>query len=502
MNILPKNPAIGRGREVACLGATRRIVSALILALFWVVSANASQGQTFSVLSNFSPDNWIPQYSLVQAPDGLLYGATNRNGVANSYGGTLFGFSLVDDTLSTLHVFCAASGCLDGINSSGTLVQDENGIFYGSAPGGGTYSIGTVFSVTPGRTLTTLYNFGSQANDGVNPYSGLILARDGNFYGSTYNGGTPGYGTVFRISKEGVKSTIHNFCQLANCTDGSAPYGALIEAANGKIYGTTAYSGCKCGIPPPSGTLFAITLDGQFTTVHTFCLEQGCPDGSDPLGGLVQSNDGTIYGTTSLGGTYNLGTVFKITPAGVFTTVYSFCNCGDGAYPFGTLIQATDSNIYGTTELGGANNYGTVFVVNTAAGTLKTLHSFDNSDGSQPDGGLLQATDGNLYGTAAAGGDSSCQYGGCGTLFRLSLGLNPFVHPLTSFGIAGQSIFILGNNLEGTSSVTFNRNAANFIVLSSNSIKATVPTGATTGIIQVVTPGGALNSNLPFTVMP
>jgi uncharacterized repeat protein (TIGR03803 family) len=501
MNTFSKNNPFGSGHEETSSAAARRILLALILVVF-CASANSLHAQTFSVLSNFDSDNWIPQYSLIQGADGLLYGATNRNGVADSYGGTLFGFSLADDTLSTLHVFCVASGCLDGINSSGTLVQDENGIFYGSAPGGGTYSIGTVFSVTPGRTLTTLYDFGSQANDGVNPYSGLILANDGNFYGSTYNGGTPGYGTVFRINKEGVKSTIHNFCQLANCTDGSAPYGALMQAADGKIYGTTAYSGCKCGTPPPSGTLFEMTLDGQFTTIHTFCLEQGCPDGSDPLGGLVQSNDGTVYGTTSLGGTYNLGTVFKITPAGVLTTVYSFCNCGDGEYPFGTLIQATDSNIYGTTELGGANNDGTVFAVNSAAGTLTTLHSFDNSDGSQPDGGLLQATDGNLYGTAAAGGDSSCQYGGCGTLFRLSLGLSPFAHPLTSFGRTGQSIFILGNNLEGTTSVTFNGIAASFTVLSANSISATVPSDATTGIIQVVTPAGTLNSSVPFAVMP
>jgi uncharacterized repeat protein (TIGR03803 family) len=500
MNKFSKNSPIGRGHKETSAAAARRILSALILVVFCAASANSSHAQAFTVLSNFDPDNWIPMYSLVQAPDGLLYGTTNRNGIAGSYGGTLFKFSLVDDTLSTLYAFCAESDCPGGIDSSGALVEDENGLFYGSAPGGGTYSIGTVFSVSSSRTLTTLYNFGSQANDGINPYSGLILANDDNFYGTTYNGGTHTYGTVFRISKEGVKSTIYNFCQLANCADGSAPYGPLIQAANGKLYGTTPYSGCKCGTPPPSGTLFEVTLGGQLTTLHTFCLEEGCPDGSGPLAGIIQSNDGTLYGTTYEGGAYNQGTVYKITPAGVFTTIYSFCNCGDGANPFGALVEATDRSIYGTTNLGGANDYGTVFAINPA-GTLTTLHSFSNADGAYPEGGLLQATDGNLYGTTASGGDSACQYGGCGTLFRLSLGLSPFVHPLTSFGRAGQSIFILGTNLEGTTSVTFNGNVASFTVLSATSIRATVPSDATTGIIQVVTPGGTLNSNVPFTVM-
>jgi len=482
-------------------GAARIILLPLILILFCAASVNSSHGQTFAVLSNFNSDIWNPENSLVQAPDGRLYGATGGNGIKGSYGGTLFGFSLVGDTLSTLHAFCAELGCPDGISSSGALVQDENGIFYGSSPGGGTNSIGTIFSVTPSRKFTTLYNFGSQSGDGINPYSGLLLARDGNFYGTTYNGGTAGRGTLFRITKEGTKSTIYNFCQLGNCADGSAPYGPLIQGANGRLYGTTAYSTNSCCVP--AGTVFEITLGGQLTTLHTFCLVQGCPDGSDPVAGVIQSNNGTLYGTTYQGGAYNQGTVFKITPAGVITTIYSFCNCGDGAAPFGQLLQATDGDIYGTTNVGGANNYGTVFVIK-AAGTVTTLHSFDTADGQYPLGGLLQATDGNLYGTTAVGGDSVCPkdaYGSCGTLFSLSLGLSPFVHPLTSFGRAGQSIFILGNNLEGSTGVTFNGVAANFTVLSANSIRATVPSNAATGIIQVVTARGTLNSNVPFTVI-
>jgi uncharacterized repeat protein (TIGR03803 family) len=208
-----------------------------------------------------------------------------------------------------------------------------------------------------------------------------------------------------------------------------------------------------------------------------------------------------------------LGTVFKITPSGTLTTLYSFCSqsgCTDGYGP--VLLQATDGNFYGTTVYGGANTTGcggggcgTVFKI-TPSGTLTTLYSFCSqsgcTDGSGPNS-LVQDTNGMFYGTTFGGGLTNC-LGGCGTVFSLSVGLGPFVETQPNWGRAGRPIEILGTNLTGATSVTFNGTPAVFrVVPNLNSlIKTTVPEGATTGYVQVVTPGGTLSSNVPFRVLP
>jgi uncharacterized repeat protein (TIGR03803 family) len=180
------------------------------------------------------------------------------------------------------------------------------------------------------------------------------------------------------------------------------------------------------------------------------------------------------------------------------TTLYSFCpqaTCADGQAPNGGVIQATDGNFYGTTVAGGANGYGTIFKI-TSAGTLTTLHSFDSTDGENPYGQLLQATNGNLYGTTSYGGPN-----GYGTVFSLSIGLGPFVVTRPTSGAVEAKVVILGNNLAGTTSVAFNGTAATFTVVSPSEITATVPSGATTGPVVVTTPGGALTSNVSFRVI-
>jgi uncharacterized repeat protein (TIGR03803 family) len=179
---------------------------------------------------------------------------------------------------------------------------------------------------------------------------------------------------------------------------------------------------------PPPGTL---------TTLHSF----GFSDGAYPEGGLVQASDGNLYRITYEGGVSGYGTVFKISPTGTLTTLYSFCamtNCADGYYPSASLVQATDGNFYGTTLLGGATNNGTIFKI-TLKGNLTTLHSFDRSDGSGPEAVLVQATSEALYGTAAAGGtNESCRVeGGYGTVFSLNVGLKPFVETLPTSGKIG-----------------------------------------------------------------
>jgi len=172
----------------------------------------------------------------------------------------------------------------------------------------------------------------------------------------------------------------------------------------------------------------------------------------------------------------------------------------DGNYLYGALTQATDGNLYGIMDIGGAHGYGTIFRI-TTAGSLTTLYSFCSqsgcADGEYPEGGLVQDTNGTLYGTAADGGAN-----GDGTVFSLSVGLSPFVETLPVSGKSGATIKILGTNLTGATSVTFNGTAATFTVSSSNFITATVPTGATTGTVQVVTPSGTLSSSVSFRVAP
>ncbi len=237
-------------------------------------------------------------------------------------------------------------------------------------------------------------------------------------------------------------------------------------------------------------TIFRITPQGELTVLYTFCLQPGCPDGEAPLAGLVRGKDGNFYGTTTEGGTDNGGTVFKITPAGQLTTLYEF---GYFAFASGTLIHATDGNLYGTTSRGGD---GTIFQI-TPDGSLTTLYEFNGSDGAYPAGGLLQDTNGIFYGTTSEGGKFNA-----GTVFSLSIGLSPFVSFVRDPARVGQRFGILGQGLTGTTAVSLNGTSASFTVKSDTFILANVPSGATTGYVTVTTPGGTLTSNKPFVVIP
>ncbi len=276
----------------------------------------------------------------------------------------------------------------------------------------------------------------------------------------------------------------------------------LVQASDGDFYGTT-YGG---GTYVYYGTVFKITSKGVLTTLHSF----DSSDGASPNGGLVQGRDGNFYGTTMSFGAHNWGTAFEITAAGKFTTLYNFCsevNCADGASPKAGLVLGTDGNFYGTTFIGGANvscssgqGCGTIFKI--AAGELTTLYSFCSQancdDGETPLTGLLQGTNGSFYGTTRAGGAG---FGG-GTIFSLSVGLSPFVVTRPTSGKVGAKVTILGNKLTSATNVNFNGTAATFKVISSTEITATVPAGATGGTVEVTTAGGTLKSSVAFRVSP
>jgi uncharacterized repeat protein (TIGR03803 family) len=457
----------------------------------WAMLAIAAEAQTFKNLASFtgSSGDGSQPWSMVQGLNGNLYGTTqDYSGFGTAFELTLGG------KLSLLLNFDETNG---NEPASG-MVLGTTGDFYGTTDGGGTGSVGTVYELTPGGKFTSLYSFCSKAScaDGEYPLAALVQATNGNFYGTTQAGGANGLGTVFEITRTGTLTTLYSFCAQTNCTDGEQPWSAVVQGTNGNFYGTTQYGGGN-GPGDGGGTVYEITPAGKLTTLYKFCAQTDCTDGANPIAGLLQASDGNFYGTTTAGGAKGSGTFFKITPGGTLTTLYNFCSetsCTDGAIPEGTLIQATDGNLYGTTYGGGTNLDGTVFEF-TTSGTLTTLHSFDCSDGANPDSPLVQATSGTIYGTTR--GNIDC---GDGTAFAVANGMSPFVETLPTSGKVGANIIILGNNLTGTTAVTFNGMAATFTVLSATDLKVTVPTGATTGTVEVITPKATLSSNVPFTV--
>jgi uncharacterized repeat protein (TIGR03803 family) len=410
--------------------------------------------------------------------------------------------------LTVLHSFDGT----DGVSPDGTLVQDASGNLYGVTQFGGANTActafgadgcGTVFKITPSGDFTSLYSFCSLANcaDGATPTGGLVLGADGNLYGTTSFSGANyqdcsgyGCGTIFKITTTGTLTTLHSF----DGTDGQGPGGPLVQLSNGDLYGA-AGSGGKKGY----GTIFKITTAGKLTTLHNFTDTDGY--GANPL---TLGTDGNFYSTTTDGGTtnnstcgsYGCGTVFKVTPTGKLTTLYNFCSqpaCADGFGPVWSLMQASDGNLYGNTgDYNGTTfvNDGTIFKV-TTGGAFTNLYTFNGSDGEYPEGAMMQATNGTLYGTTPFGGAD-----GYGTIFSLSEGLASFVETEPTFGKVGTAVTILGNNLNGATAVSFNGTAATYTVVSSTEITTLVPKGATTGTVTVATSKSTLNSNVAFTV--
>ena len=228
----------------------------------------------------------------------------------------------------------------DGGDPSAALAQGTDGNFYGTTQYGGTYGEGTVFRMTTNGTLTTLLSF--HYSNGAYPHAGLVQGADGNFYGTTAGGGTYGDGTVFRMTANGTLITLASFNYSVN---GGSPYAGLLQGTDGNFYGTTEDGGTY-----GDGTVFRMTTNGTLTTLASF----NYTNGAYPYAGLVQGADGNFYGTTEDGGTYGDGTVFRMTTNGTLTTLVSFNYSVNGGYPYAGLVQGADGNFYGTTADGGA----------------------------------------------------------------------------------------------------------------------------------------------------
>ena len=371
--------------------------------LLCVVIPCVARAQTLTTLVNFTGTNGQnPLFAaLVQGTDGSLYGTSSAGGAHGQ--GTVFKVS-TGGTLTTLYNFCAKRKCADGSAPYAGLTLGTDGNFYGTTESGGAHGAGAVFKITPQGALSVLHSF--TFSDGANPYAALVQGTDGNFYGTTESGGAHLLGTVFKITLRGVLTTLHSF----NSTDGSSPEAALIQATDGNLYGTT-YNGGSQGY----GTAFKITPKGALTTLHVFVDET---EGRAITAGLVEASNASFYGSTSLGGPNGYGAVFSMTPGGMLTVLHGFA-ATDGATP-NALVLGSDGNFYGTTISGGANGDGTIFEI-TSQGSFSTLYTFGGADGADSFAGLIQAADGIFYGTTRVGGSKND-----GTVFGLDVGLSFF----------------------------------------------------------------------------
>jgi uncharacterized repeat protein (TIGR03803 family) len=443
----------------------------------------------YSVLYNFDPStagnfNGV----LAQGRDGDLYGTNNGP----------YGVSKFTPTGTPTNLFSGNIFLPYGL----TLGTDGN--FYGTALDGGnvacgTVSCGSLFKITPTGTITVLHNFTGGA-DGAGPYYPPVEGNDGNFYGTTSEGGNPnacvtfgpapGAGTIYKVTPSGTFTTLYQFDSFNGCS----PRGPMVLGADGNFYGATYSGGIAAGHNCACGVVFKITAAGKLQVVHFF----DGTNGQNPFGPLIQASDGSFYGTTSSGGTSPIygGVVYKVTSSGAFTNLHSFSGT-DGNLPLNGVMQATDSNFYGTTQSGGTcGNCGTVFRI-TPSGTFSVLYNFASTTGANPATALFQHTNGTLYGAAASGGAHNS-----GVFYDFGLGLQPFVSLLTTSGKAGQGIGILGQNFSATTSVNFGTGAATFTVVSDTYMTAVVPATGTTAHVTVVSPTGTLVSDKVFRVIP
>ena len=390
--------------------------------------ADGGDGTVFKITtagvftSLFSFDNtngYDPEAGLAQGLDGLLYGTTTSGGSFDD--GTAF-------KVTTTGVFTSLISFTgpNGATPYAGLTLSTNGQFYGVTTQNGLDSLlennGTVFQLATNGTLSTLYVFGDVNPYGITPAAGLVPGTDGYLYGTTVYGGTNhgSYGCVFRVTTNGAQTVLASF----SGTNGAYPQAALVLGSDGNFYGTTACGGTNNLSYGGDGTIFKVSTNGALTMLASF----NGTNGANPMAGLVQGSDGSLYGTTENGGTNDVpsggdGTIFKVTTNGVLTRLVSFA-VTNGANPVSGLAFADDGNLYGTTSVGGTNDVanggdGTVFRV-TTNGTLTRLFSFNLTNGASPAAGLVLVTNGLFYGTTQSGGTNNLSSGGDGTIFSIT----------------------------------------------------------------------------------
>jgi uncharacterized repeat protein (TIGR03803 family) len=352
---------------------------------------------------------------LIMDNSGNLYG-TAGGGASNK--GIVFEVA-PDGNEQTLYSFCSTASCADGEWPLGGVIIDEAGNLYGTTLQGGQYGFGTVFKLASNGNETVLYSFGSPNYlDGTYPASGVIRDAAGNLYGTTSMGGSgtfPG-GTIFELTPSGTETILYDFCSSTSSygADGCSPFASLIMDGSGDLYGTAAEGGNDVE-GETAGIAFVLTA-GTERTLYTFCsvkISSSCADGANPVAPLVRDEFGNLYGTA-----FNV--VFELPVTGGETVLYHFCslpNCTDGIGPVAGLLRRADGALFGTTSGGGATGGGTVFEI-TPEGRERVIHNFclhlRCRDGGEPMAPLIMDQAGDLYGTTLVGGAL-----GWGTVFEL-----------------------------------------------------------------------------------
>ena len=341
----------------------------------------------------------LPILSIAQMQ---LWGMTGGGGVYSD--GTIFACTPSNFAINTVVSF-------DGTNGGrpcSSLMQAPDGYIYGTTQAGGASGNGNIFKCSPSGALTSIASFNGR--NGSAPSGDLVYATDGNLYGMTTNGGAYDSGEIFQCTPSGVINVLVNF----NGINGLYPYGSLIQGIDGDLYGMAMYGGGA----GDSGTIFKCTTTGVLTILYKF----NCSSGGYPYNSLIQASDGNLYGMTLYGGTADSGVIFKCTPSGDYTTLVSL-NAQTGCFPYGNLVQGADGNLYGMTQAGGAYSGGTLFKC-TTSGMINVVVNFNDTIGQSPMGSLILASDSNLYGMTTAGGVSGAgfvfQYTPTGKLTNLA----------------------------------------------------------------------------------
>jgi len=527
----PVNPnieAIAQGRDgnlyLTSFGGTGGAINCTVTYCgeAFNITPSGTVTNLFDFSNNSCPADFCGYYAyggLTLGADGNFYGATYNGGTTGDNGTV---FQLTPAGVATaLHNF---TGATDGSHPYGAPIQGTNGIFYGTTTSA-TVPNSTAYSVTSSGVFTTLHTF--TGTDGQGVYAPLVQGTDGNFYGDTSSGGTSGNGVIFKMTKSGTVTVLHNFTG----TDGSNGSFPLIQASDGNFYGST-YAGGTAG----AGVIFKITSKGTYTVLHNV---NGTTDGNGPWGSLVQATDGKLYGITSNGCmNFDGGTIFSVTTSGTFTTLYSFTGSTDGANPLSPLRQHTNGLLYGTTNSGGDLNdcaanecgvivlgCGEVYSLNIGAAPFASLVSTSGKEGAKI--GILgqgfttasvvkfggtQATTVTLSGTTFI--TATVPAGALTAAVTVTTGATTLTSPqtfkvtptFTSFsptsGSVGTPVVLTGTGLTQTTKVTFGGVKATTVTVNSDTqVTANVPTGAVTGKIGITTLGGSVTSTTNFTVL-
>ena len=480
-----------------------RLTFALAAFLSTFTVGAPAQSVTFADLSGIGSGGtgWEPYSTVTQATDGNFYG-TATNGIFGG-GGNIFRMTPSGELTNVYTFVCSRTKCPYGAAPQTAPLLGTDGNLYGvtSAGGNAPCAGGVFYRLTLQGKLTVLYNFGKTCTDGQWP-QGITLGSDGNFYGATVYGGnsSDSPGIIFKVTPSGEYTELYSFCSQANCADGEKPFSPPVEGNDGNFYGAANGGGTM-----EAGVIYKITPSGEYSVIYNFCNPQKGQCSGTNWGypyGLTKDEDGNFEGTT-------LGGVFKITPSGQYSVLNTLANTGQVGSPYSQLILASDGNFYGMLDGGGSGSWvgrvrGAIYRV-SPSGVFTPLYAFCQcgaGKGFNPISGLFQGTDGNFYGSTAFGGigPDTDEDWGYGTVFQYASGLGPIVETVPTAAKAGKQVLILGNHLTGTTGVMFNGMQANFTVESDTYIKATVPTGAISGAVAVTTPNGTLNSNPQFVV--